>query len=383
MANPSLLDRTVDRLRGIPGFMAFELDRYRQVTGASAADEFGVGAESLTVLALCRRARRDVFRDDVRGIAQRAGAPVNIVANLMRALDAVPALANITEEALASEETAAGLLAAARDHAEEHTIFESPWSRDPFLPGWLTGAVDRFWGDDEPSRKFPRDLNLSILLNLPVAIIEMEDLTGGVINEWFEHDNLPELIRIADVPLRGCVTAYAGVGLLFIERTDDLRQRRVTLAHEASHFVLDYLLPRDDVASRRPELLDVLDGQRSLTSAEQFDSLLADVTIGFHTHLLERDPRGGHLFSTTSGVEDRAERMALELLAPLHLVLRASTTTTDALPWLLADRFGLPTDIAGRYARHIAHFRPRSPSTFFDAIGLDENNGTAAADSDD
>ena len=32
MSDPALLARTANRLRHVPGFMAFELDRYRKLT---------------------------------------------------------------------------------------------------------------------------------------------------------------------------------------------------------------------------------------------------------------------------------------------------------------------------------------------------------------
>ena len=119
-------------------------------------------------------------------------------------------------------------------------------------------------------------------------------------------------------------------------------------------------LPREDVARRRPDLLTVLDGDRAPTNAERFDALLADVPIGLHTHLLERDGYGGHLSSTTAEVEDRAERLALELLAPLGAVLQ-ETAEQDPKS-VLHERFGLPFGVATRYANHIERLRqPRRP----------------------
>jgi hypothetical protein len=279
-----------------------------------------------------------------------------------------------------------GMLTAARDQAEERTELEEPSAGEPTLPGWLGKALDRFWGAEEAPETFPRDLYLPILLNLPIAIIEIDGLTVNLLDRWLQRHQLPALAAVADRPLRGCLTAYAGVGILFVDRTDDPNQRRLTMAHEAGHFIVDYLLPREDVARRRPSLLAVLDGERGPTDAERFDALLADAPIGFHTHLLERDAHGGHLSTITAEVEDRAERLALELLAPLQLVLRetAKVANTSDSRAVLRDRFGLPAGVATRYANHIERFQPRRPQSLLDAIGLTEHrDDPPRAESDD
>jgi Zn-dependent peptidase ImmA (M78 family) len=171
---------------------------------------------------------------------------------------------------------------------------------------------------------------------------------------------------------------------LFVDRSDDPEQRRQTLAHEAGHFIVDYMIPRENVAQRRPELLDVLDGEREPTDAERFDALLADLPIGFHTHLLERDVHRGHLSVATADVEDRAERLAFELLAPLQRVLAELPPTAEhEIPQLLQERFGLPAGVATRYAGYIERYRPRRPRTLLEAIGLtkptDNNADTQSA----
>jgi hypothetical protein len=370
MSDPALLARTAIRLQNVAGFFAFELDRYRELTHVDPAAEFGLAPASLAPLGICRLPRRDHYTDDLTAIATRVGVPVTSVANFLRTLDAVITLASRGTAAATSISGSAGMLAAARDHAEEHTEFEEPSADGATLPGWLGQAVDRFWGENEASQAFPRDLHLPILINLPVAIIEIDDLTVDSLDQWLRRHQLPALAAVADRPLRGCLAAYAGVGVLFVDRSDEPNQRRLTLAHEVGHLVVDYLLPREDVARRRPDLLTVLDGERAPTDAEQFDALLADVPVGFHTHLLERDAHGGHLSSATADVEDRSERLALELLAPLRAVLQE---TTDEDPQtVLHERFGLPLGVAARYANHIQRLRPRRPRSLLDAIGLAE-----------
>jgi hypothetical protein len=370
MSDPALLAKTADRLRTVAGFFAFELDRYRQLTHLDPTSEFGIPAPSLIALGLCRLPRREHYAHDLTTISVRVGVPEENLANFLRTADAVSALGS-RGSTQASSPASHGLMAAARDHAEEYTEFEAIGADATTLPGWLGQGIDRFWGENVGSQQFPRDLQLPILINLPVAIIEIDDLTVASLDQWLQVHQLPTLAAVANRPLRGCLAAYAGVGILFVDRSDDPDQRRVTLAHEIGHFVLDYLLPQEDVARRRPDLLAVLDGERAPTDAEQFDALLADVPVGFHTHLLERDAHGGHLSSTTAQVEDRAERLALELLAPIRSVLQETATATDAQA-VLRERFGLPIGVATRYANHIARLRSQRPRNLLDAIGLAE-----------
>jgi hypothetical protein len=384
MSDPALLARTAGRLRHLPGFMAFELDRYRRLTDVDPAADFNFPEVSLVTLGLCRRPRRGHYASDVEAIADRAGAQVSAVANFLRASDAVRVLASRGEIVSGTAVSRRGLMAAARDRTDERTVFEETHGGDLTLPGWLRRAVGRFWGEADEDPVFPRGLHLPILMNLPLANIEIDGLTVGDLDQWLHRHHLPRLADVADRPLRGCVVAYGGIGLLFVDRSDDSEQRRQTLAHEAGHFIVDYLIPRENVAERRPELLDVLDGEREPTDAERFDALLADLPVGFHTHLLERDVHGGYLSGATADVEDRAERLALELLAPLQRVLAELSPTGDPeIPQFLRDRFGLPASAAIRYASHIERYRPRRPRTLLEAIGLtqpaDNNADTQSA----
>ncbi|MDT0264336.1 ImmA/IrrE family metallo-endopeptidase [Jatrophihabitans lederbergiae] len=378
MSDPALVAKTADRLRTVAGFFAFELDRYRQLTHLDPASEFGIAAPSLSALGLCRLPRREHYAHDLTAISVRVRVPEEDLANFLRTADAVGALGS-RGSAQASSPGSNGLMAAARDHALAYTEFEEIGANATTLPGWLGQGIDRFWGENAGPEQFPRDLQLPILINLPVAIIEIDDLTVANLDQWLQVHQLPTFAAVANRPLRGCLAAYAGVGILFVDRSDDHDQRRVTVAHEIGHFVLDYLLPREDVARRRPDLLAVLDGERAPTDAERFDALLADVPVGFHTHLLERDAHGGHLSSATAQVEDRAERLALELLAPMRSVMRETATAADSRA-VLRERFGLPAGLATRYANHIARLRPQRPRSLLDAIGLAEPRDAEQSD---
>jgi hypothetical protein len=364
------------RLRDVPGFLAFEVRRYHELTDVDPSEDFDLPPEALTALGICRRPRPEAYAADTHAIAARVGVSTAGLANFLRGVDAVTALTQRPASLTAARHEPEGMLVAARDHAEEHTDLDDV-DRDASLPGWLSRAVERFWGQSHLPGGFPRDLHLPVLMNLPLAIVEIDGLTVASLDQWLQRHRLPDFAAVADRPLRGCLAAYAGVGVVFVDRSDEDDQRRLTLAHEAGHFVVDYLMPRELVIARRPDLLDVLDGGRPPTDAEQFGALLSDVPIGFHSHLLERDVHGGLLTTVTAGVEDRAERMALELLAPLGEVIAVADRRPETdLTRLLLGHFGLPAGAATRYANHIRLARPGQPRSLFDAIGLTPNEDT-------
>lgn len=109
-----------------------------------------------------------------------------------------------------------------------------------------------------------------------------------------------------------------------------------------------------------PEALDILDGIRPATYADRIDAALARVPLGVHTHFMNRARTGNA--RETLHVESRADRLALELLAPerevwrsLHAMRSAASTAEDCkvVAHLLGVNFGLPMAVARAYARFL------------------------------
>jgi len=364
-------DRVLERLRVRlelePGFVSHDLARWAALRGHP--DPFTDRPQSWRRLALCRAPRRGAgFAADVATIAAHADFKVEELAGFYRLLDAAEALL------AASSSADAGLLAAARDVAEEEaTRVEAPATGAAIatgtLPGWLATVVERFW-HFQPAPSFPRDLELHIMLNLPVAIVEVPELTVRDMRAHLGPGASGVLAALPDRRVHACLLAYAGVGIIFVDATDDPAERRTNLAHEAAHFLLDYLLVRDRLAAHDLGLLDVMDGLRQPTPQEELGALLASVPLGVQTYLLERDLAGGHRARSTAEIEDRAELVAWELLAPRADVLAAiDSSDPAALIDVLDQRFGLPRGVANAYASFLARLAaPRGDSW----LSLDE-----------
>jgi hypothetical protein len=397
----AMLARAAQRLRDLPGYVAYDLRRFAELTGTDPAEQLGVSGAALTRLALCRMPRRDDhLAFDVQRIADACGISPAALANVVRTVDVLTdwmgaaasqprhvrregdgSQHSLTEGGREHVEAQPRLLAAARDTAEERTVAELPPTGTTGLPRWLARAVKTFWGEHAPPGEFPRDLELPLLTGLPVAVVELPGLTVGSLAGWLAERHLPTLAPVADRRLRACLLAYAGVGVIFVDAADTPAQRRVSLGHEGGHFIVDYLLPRHEVARRRPQLLEVLDGLREPTADERVDAAAFDVPIGVHTHLLERTPDGRWRDLQTGHAEHHAERVALELLAPQQVVLQraqqAGLDSIEELAALLEAEFGLPPATAAGYARQLARLRPPRPRGLLGLLDLRDPAATA------
>lgn len=124
---------------------------------------------------------------------------------------------------------------------------------------------------------------------LPVTVVQRSALSPRAVGQYLETIGIAAAVAAVgadDAPLRGCVFASRGHGVLFIRAGEEL----FTLAHEIAHFLLHYHLPRHRatwLAGR--EIVAVLDGDRAATPAERLTGALTGVSIGPHVHLLGTD----------------------------------------------------------------------------------------------
>jgi hypothetical protein len=224
--------------------------------------------------------------------------------------------------------------------------------------GRVQAAAEAFWTAAGSPPPFPRDLSLVLPLALPLGVVVLPALALARVEGWLARRGVPYRFPCQDRRLRGCLLAHAGSGLVFVDGADGADQRRFTLAHEVAHFLLDYLRPRRDaVATLGDGILDVLDGRRAPTWAERADAVLGACPVGVYVHLLGRD---GGRDPRAAAIEERADRLACELLAPAEDVgRRCASADEDGLTRSLRDDFGLPDPHASEYAdRLLRAWRP-------------------------
>jgi hypothetical protein len=239
---------------------------------------------------------------------------------------------------------------------------------------WLDGTsekvVVRFWqqcGEIEP---FPRSLERSISLALPVTLVKLPHLKLHGIESWFERRGTSFRFNCRSRAVRGCLVAYGGQGLIFVDGADPDDERRFTIAHEVAHFIVDYLLVRETALLKfGQKIIEVLDGLRLPSVTERIHALLAETSLGVYTDLMDREEVGASTSAEIWDIEDRADRVALALLAPPEEVLSEvdSSATSfgkreEAMVSTLSERFGLPNSIAVTYARALLESLERGPS---------------------
>lgn len=220
-----------------------------------------------------------------------------------------------------------------------------------------------FWrlvGDTEP---FPRRLEGSIAMALPVTIISLPSLTVSQIEGWLRDRQIRCPINVSDRRLSACVVAQGGHGVIFVDGADPEDERRFSVAHDAGHFLADYWLPRVSALHRMGEgIQPVLDGFRPPTAEERFHGLVVGLPLPAFSNLMDRGDDGLADTRRTISREDVADQVALELLAPRRDFERLcrefrvewqAPAAVEQAAKLATQYFGLPARIAVKLAeRH-------------------------------
>lgn len=240
------------------------------------------------------------------------------------------------------------------------------------------GWAKRFWCLVGRTEAFPRSLESSVAWALPLAIVKLPHLRLSELQSWLSRKGIRLHTGRADRPLRACLLARAGRGLVVLEGSDPEDERRVSLAHEASHFLVDYVHPRQKALEALGEAgREVLDGLRLPTLEERLTGVLRGVEVGVYAHLMERSAVGEVNRLEVLAAEDRADRIALELLAPRQTVLERLEATrirwgehsaVTAATEILVEEFGLPEAIAQEYGRSLV-WSHRSTRSFREWLG--------------
>lgn len=222
--------------------------------------------------------------------------------------------------------------------------------------------AEAFWAASRAEEVFPRDIRRAVARSQPVAVVLLPELHVSAIETWLRRQGRSVSVGIHDRPLRACLVAQAGAGIIFVDGTDPEDEQRFSIAHEIAHFLLDYQEPRRAAVARYgAQILDVLDGHRPASDEERIAALLTGVKVQRHVHLMGRSETLSRA-EEISQAELLADALALELLAPWDLVCwqmqeaGIAQDRRDISRWL-AIRFGLPEEHARRYAARL------SPST--------------------
>lgn len=229
------------------------------------------------------------------------------------------------------------------------------------LEAWVSHAAEEMWGrlGDEP--RFPRDPERLAVLGFEAAPVRLAGLRVSVVSEWLRRRRQPPLPREPDRPLHGCLVAGAESCLIFLEAQDSEAEQRYTMAHELAHLWLEVLGPRQRALRiPGPAAARLMDGAGYAGLSERLYAAVHGLRLRRASHLLRRDGPLGLMNGAVFLAEERADRLALELLAPEAEALRVLPPPASFTPWLehaaerLERAFGLPGSLARGYGRRLA-----------------------------
>jgi hypothetical protein len=243
----------------------------------------------------------------------------------------------------------------------------------------ISTRAEKFWDQAAIAEPFPRSLERALAWALPLTVVKLPRLGLLELRNWLEHRNIAFTLSIPNRWLRACLIARVGYGFIFLDGADADDERRFSLAHELAHFILDYLEPRQKVL----ELLgdaghEILDEQRAPTAEERLRGVLHGVQLTTYLHFMERTSSGAVPHLQTLEAEDRADRLALELLAPKETVLARldgkgvdwrSATAFTLVRETLRREFGLPLTVVEHYGQMLVMHR-QHPTSFRQWLGV-------------
>ncbi len=227
---------------------------------------------------------------------------------------------------------------------------------------FIENTAQEFWALAGGVPSLPCNMQTAITLALPLEIYPVPGLRVSHVLAWARRVKIAHRIRGRDRRLHGCLLADRGRGTIFFDASDSNAEQRFTLAHELAHFLLDYQIPRQRaVAALGASILPVLNGERAPTLEERLHAVLSAVPLGIMSHVLER-PDDGLPANFIIAIENRADRLALELLAPAQELYSLEQQAgapkgfdarlaffTHTLTW----DYGLPEVLASSYARYL------------------------------
>jgi hypothetical protein len=220
------------------------------------------------------------------------------------------------------------------------------------MPLWVRELADWFWGQVGEAGPFPRCMRDAIECGaFDVSIKERPHLSIRQVENYLAHQGIFRATNEPDRPLRACVAANGDAAWILLDADDPADEKNASITHEVAHFLRQCAQPRlRAVEALGPAALAVLDGLREPTPTERLSAVLRGVKFGVHVHYLRRD--GGFLSPAVQKVEDEADLLAWQLLAPEDDVVRLAGEEDDLaqVRTLLMATFGLPATMADDYS---------------------------------
>ena len=228
---------------------------------------------------------------------------------------------------------------------------------------------DWFWTRAGGWFDHPADIAYAATCALDVYVDEVAGLTPVSAAAHIGRGRLWIPDGVDERSLHGCVIASRSGGTILVEKNDDEAEKRFTIAHEVSHYILEVKQPHERATDRMGrEFADALYRLREPTPTECIDAWLNNTRSEAFAHFMDRAPGGRYGCSLTLEAECRADDLALEILAPRSVLTAAVSSmgfseSLKVARRIAERRFGLPESVAERYASWVVWQSKGGPST--------------------
>jgi uncharacterized protein DUF955 len=210
-----------------------------------------------------------------------------------------------------------------------------------------------FWNraGGRPDWGAPVDIATAAATALPASVVPIRGLNTAAVQAFLARIGASVWFDSSPRALRGCIVADVGYALIFVDADDSDEERRFTVAHEIAHFLVHYLVPREEaVRVLGPGIAAVLDRIRPATYGERFSSALRNVPITPFGHAMDRADRRA---ARIARMEDEADDLGIELIAPWRELQAMDILSPEAV----RARFGVPHQVAARLASMVSPSR--------------------------
>lgn len=224
-----------------------------------------------------------------------------------------------------------------------------------------------FWKESLLPINFPINITLleqAILLTQPISIVKLDRLSLLKITKYLRERGVSINYTLDDKELFGFVLSYNGHAYIFLNGTESSQEQCFTLAHELSHYLIDYKLPREVIIKKYGEsIIEALNNKRDFTTKERLLAIINGYTLKQFTYLLDAPAVSAFDRLNVWKAENKADELAMELLAPYKIILQDINRDSipkkyfsleQYLPQLLQSKYGLTVHIANLYGKSLA-----------------------------
>jgi Zn-dependent peptidase ImmA (M78 family) len=243
----------------------------------------------------------------------------------------------------------------------------------------LERIAREFWSTVDQKHRETYDIVSAVNDTLTINLILIKNLSIKKMEDWLISIGKYENFGIDDRSLHGFLMIKNGNICMFVEESEDQSQQRFTVAHEVSHYLLDYQLPKERaILALGKEIEDVLNGNLPPTDTQLALSVIKGVNISPYTFMIEKNGNGSFFNWSNFNSENEADYLAMELLAPRARIVNETFSSIKRRSYsqfirkseeILISHYKIPPDIARHYASELAYSVTNGPS-FLDKLGF-------------